>query len=93
MTTGTLTVSPAELDIAAPGSGTITLTASGGPVTWSVSVPPGKTKKDDVVVAPTSGTLANGDTVVVTVTVDGATKPKVKLTFSPGGEKVTVVVD
>jgi len=90
---GTLTVSPAELDIATPGSATITLTASGGPVTWSVSVPPGKTKKDDIVVTPTSGTLASGDTVVVTVTVDSATKPKVKLTFSPGGETVKVVVD
>jgi len=89
---GTLTVSPAELDITSPGSGTITLTASGGPVSWSVSVPAGTTKKDGVAVTPTSGTLEAGDTIVVTVTVDGPGKPTVHLTFSPGGEIVKVVV-
>jgi len=92
VTAGTLTVSPAELDITSPGSGTITLTASGGPVSWSVSVPTGQTKKDGVAVTPTSGTLADGDTIVVTVTVDGPGKPTVHLTFSPGGEIVKVVV-
>jgi RNA polymerase sigma factor (sigma-70 family) len=92
VTAGTLTVSPAELDITSPGSGTITLTASGGPVSWSVSVPTGQTKKDGVAVTPTSGTLADGDTIVVTVTADGPGKPTVHLTFSPGGEIVKVVV-
>jgi hypothetical protein len=61
-------------------------------VDWSVSVPAGKTKKDDVVVTPASGTLEAGQTVVVTVTVDSATTPKVNLLFSPGGEIVKVVV-
>ena len=89
---GTLSVGPGELDITSPGSGTVTLTAAGGPVDWSVSVPAGKTKKDDVVVTPASGTLEAGQTVVVTVTVDSATTPKVKLLFSPGGEIVKVVV-
>jgi RNA polymerase sigma factor (sigma-70 family) len=89
---GTLSVGPGELDITSPGSGTVTLTAAGGPVNWSVSVPAGQTKKDDVVVTPASGTLEAGDTVVVTVTVDGPGKPTVHLTFSPGGEIVKVVV-
>jgi hypothetical protein len=89
---GTLSVGPGELDITSPGSGTVTLTAEGGPVDWSVSVPAGKTKKDGVVVTPASGTLEAGQTVVVTVTVDSATAPKVKLTFSPGGKIVKVVV-
>src|SRR5690349_10147447 len=89
---GTLTVSPAELDITSPGSGTITLTASGGPVSWSVSVPAGQTKQDGVAVTPASGTLEDGDTIVVTVTVDGPRKPTVHLTFSPGGEIVKVLV-
>jgi hypothetical protein len=89
---GTLSVSPGELDITSPGSGTVTLTAAGGPVDWSVSVPAGKTKKDDVVVTPASGTLEAGQTVVVTVTVDSATTPKVTLMFSPGGEIVKIVV-
>jgi hypothetical protein len=89
---GTLSVSPATLDITSPGTASITLTASGGQVDWSVSVPAGKTNKDDVVVTPTSGTLGAGGTIVVTVTVDSATKPKLKLTFSPGDEVVKVVV-
>ncbi|HEX5303334.1 MAG TPA: sigma-70 family RNA polymerase sigma factor [Streptosporangiaceae bacterium] len=91
-TAGTLSVDPGELDITSPGSGTITLTASGGPVSWSVSVPAGTTKKDGVAVTPTSGTLEAGATVVVTVTVDGPGKLTVHLTFSPGGEIVRVVV-
>jgi RNA polymerase sigma factor (sigma-70 family) len=89
---GTLSVDPGELGITSPGSGTVTLTATGGPVDWSVSVPAGQTKKDDVVVTPASGTLEAGQTVVVTVTVDSATTPKVKLLFSPGGKIVKVVI-
>ena len=86
----TLAVSPATLDVTPPGSGTITLTASGGPVTWSVSEPPGLEKK--VAVAPMSGPLAAGQTVTLTVTVNGPGKPHVHLTFSPGGAAVTVIV-
>ena len=89
---GTLSVSPGSLDLTSPGSGSVTLTAAGGPVSWSVSVPAAGTKKDDVTVTPTSGTLEDGQSIVVTVTADSATKPKVKLTFSPGGEIVKVVV-
>jgi RNA polymerase sigma factor (sigma-70 family) len=87
---GTLTVSPAELDIPSPGSGSITLTAAGGPVSWSVSEPPGLEKK--VAIAPMSGTVAAGQTATLTVTVDGPGKPHVHLTFTPGGAVVTVVV-
>jgi len=59
-------------------------------VTWSVSEPPGLEKK--VVVAPMSGTLAADETTTVTVTVEGPGKPRVHLTFSPGGATVTVVI-
>jgi RNA polymerase sigma factor (sigma-70 family) len=89
-TAGTLTVSPATLDLTPPGTGTITLTASGGPVTWSVSEPPGLEKK--VAVTPMSGTLAAGQTVTLSVTADGPGQPHVHLTFTPGGAVVTVVV-
>jgi len=88
--TGTLSVSPATLDVAPPGGGSITLTASGGTVNWSVSEPPGLEKK--VVVAPVSGTLAAGQTAAVSVTVRGPGKPRVHLTFVPGGAIVTVVI-
>ena len=87
---GTLSVSPATLAVAPPGAGSITLTASGGSVNWSVSEPPGLEKK--VVVSPMSGTLAAGKTTTVSVTVEGPGKPRVHLTFSPGGAMVTVVI-
>jgi RNA polymerase sigma factor (sigma-70 family) len=87
---GTLSVRPATLDITPSATGTITLTASGGPVDWSVSEPPGLTKK--VVVSPMSGTLAAGATSTVSVAVDGPGKMHVHLAFSPGGTTVTVVV-
>jgi len=87
---GTLSVSPATLGVTPPGGGSITLTASGGSVTWSVSEPPGLEKK--VIVAPMSGTLAAGETTTVTVTVEGPGRPRVHLTFSPGGATVTVVI-
>ena len=80
---GTLSVSPATLTVAPPASGSITLTASGGDVNWSISEPAGLEKK--VVVAPMSGTLAAGQTTTVSVTVQGAGKPRVHLTFSPSG--------
>jgi RNA polymerase sigma factor (sigma-70 family) len=89
--TGTLSVSPATVDVVPPAAGTITLTASGGPVDWTVREPPGLTKK--VVVSPTSGTLAAGTATTISVTVDGPGKPHVHLVFSPGGTTVTVVVD
>ena len=85
---GTLSVSPSALDVTPPASGSITVTASGGPVNWSVSEPAGLEKK--VVIAPMSGTLAAGETVTISVTVTGPGKPRVHLTFVPGGSVVTV---
>ena len=87
---GTLSVSPATLAVVPPAPGTIRLAASGGPVAWSVSEPPGLAKK--VIVSPMSGTLAAGATETVSVTVDGPGKMHVHLVFSPGGARVTVVV-
>ena len=59
-------------------------------MSWSVSEPPGLEKK--VTVAPMSGTLAAGETATLTVTAAGPGKPRVHLTFTPGGTVVTVVV-
>jgi hypothetical protein len=87
---GTLSVRPATLTVAPPASGSITLTASGGTVNWSISEPPGLQAK--VVVAPMSGTLAAGQTTTVSVTAQGPGKPRVHLTFFPGGAVVTVVI-
>jgi hypothetical protein len=87
---GTLSVSPSTLDLTPPASGSITLTASGGAVKWSISEPAGLAKK--VVVAPMSGTLAAGQSTAISVTVRGLGKPRVHLRFSPGGAIVTVVI-
>jgi RNA polymerase sigma factor (sigma-70 family) len=87
---GTLSVSPSTLTLAPPASGSITLTASGGTVNWSVSEPAGLGKK--VVLAPMSGTLAAGQTAMISVTVPGQGKPRVHLRFTPGGAIVTVVI-
>lgn len=88
---GMLSVSPAALVVVPPTPGTIRLTASGGPVDWSVSEPPGLTKK--VIVSPMSGTLAAGAAETVSLTVDGPGKMHVHLVFSPGGATVTVVIN
>jgi hypothetical protein len=87
---GTLSVSPVTLNVAPSATGSITLTASGGDVNWSISEPPGLEKK--VVVAPMSGALAAGQSTTVSVTTQGAGKPRVHLTFIPGGAIVTVVI-
>jgi RNA polymerase sigma factor (sigma-70 family) len=88
--TRTLSVSPTTIDVVPPAAGTITLTASGGPVNWTIREPPGLTKK--VIVSPMSGTLAAGATTRVSVTVNGPGKPHVHLVVNPGGTTVTVVV-
>ena len=89
-TTGTLRVSPTTLEVTPPNVGTITLSASGGGVDWTIREPPGLTKK--VVVSPMSGTLAAGATTRVSVTVTGHGKPHVHLVINPGDTTVTVVV-
>ena len=81
-------MTPQTVDLVPPASGAITLTASGGPVTWSVSEPPGLEKK--VVVSPMAGTLGAGGTATVTVTLVGKGKPTVHLVFSPGSTEVVV---
>jgi RNA polymerase sigma factor (sigma-70 family) len=88
--TGTLSVSPATIDVVPPAVGSITLTASGGPVDWTIREPPGLTSK--VIVSPMSGTLAAGATTTVSVTVSGPGKMHVHLVINPGGATVTVVV-
>ncbi len=87
---GTLSVSPATIDVVPPAVGSITLTASGGPVDWTIREPPGLTSK--VIVSPMSGTLAAGATTTVSVTVSGPGKMHVHLVINPGGATVTVVV-
>ncbi|MBV9794906.1 MAG: hypothetical protein JO016_13320 [Actinobacteria bacterium] len=63
-TAAQLTVSPAELDLpAGQSSGTVTLSVSGGSMSWTASASSG------VSVSPAAGRISNGGTAQVTITV------------------------
>jgi RNA polymerase sigma factor (sigma-70 family) len=67
-------------------SATFTLTAEGGPVSFSITGPTGLS------VSPASGNLASGQTVTITVTAVGNGPPFFvnDLTVNPGGQSVEV---
>lgn len=86
--TGTLAVSPGTVLLSPLTGGTLKLTASGGPVSWSVSVP--ASLLGELTVTPVSGTLSAGSTVAVTISVAGLVSLNTQLTVQPGGQTVTV---
>jgi hypothetical protein len=72
-----------------PWSGTFTLTAVGGPVSYSVTEPGG----DYLIVSPASGDLTAGESVTISVEVNPNNPPptfETGLTVDPGGISVTV---
>jgi RNA polymerase sigma factor (sigma-70 family) len=87
-TAGTLSVSTSNIPLAVGGSGSFTLTANGGPVTWSISAP--SQLLADVRLSQSSGTLEAGQSVTITVTVAGLAAIDEPLTISPGGQTITV---
>lgn len=87
---GTVAVTPPVLTLPRGGTGTVTLVAVGGAVSWRADVPP------YLVVSPASGSLEAGSPVTVTVALSPATPRSVTrqvLRFSPGSATVTVTVD
>ena len=89
-TPGTLDVNPAGGWLWIPPDGaTITLTAQGGPVTWSTAVSHGF---GYVGVSPSSGTLAQGASVTITITASPSASGQ-QLTIEPGGTVFTILVD
>jgi hypothetical protein len=70
-----------------PEGGAIWLTAQGGPVTWWITVPEGY---GDVNASPSSGTLAAGQSVRVTVTAGRFARDE-QLTVHPSGTTFTIV--
>jgi RNA polymerase sigma factor (sigma-70 family) len=87
---GSLAVTPSGGPLEIPqGGASITLTAVGGAVNWSIAV--SGDRSQHVHVNPSSGTLAGGASVPVTITVDhkatGGT-----LTVSPSGTVFTIVI-
>jgi len=87
---GTLRVSPRTIVLSPLLGGSITLTASGGPVTWSITESSSLISR--VSVFPSSGTLAAGQSVTVRVSVSGVLSLDSTLTVDPGGITVTVLV-
>jgi len=88
---GTLTVTPTSIAPLPGRSVTLTLTASNGPVTWSIT--PSQSLNGVVTAAPSSGTLAAGASVTVTVTTaSDLLNASGQLTVEPGGIAVTVVL-
>ena len=69
------------------GEGTFTLTAKGGPVSFSISAVSGLS------VSPASGSLSSGATATITVTSSSLISLNEQLTVNPGGYTVTVVLN
>jgi len=87
---GTLGVSPTSVLLSVGSSATLTLTASNGPVNWSI------TESQDLIggltVSPSSGTLSAGSSTTVTVSASDLLTVGGQLTVQPGGITVTVMV-
>jgi RNA polymerase sigma factor (sigma-70 family) len=90
LSAGTLSVWPTRVVLSPRRGGSLTLTASDGPVAWSISEP------DDVAgklsVTPMSGTLSEGDSVTVEITVTERAWIDTELTVQPGDQAVKVVL-
>jgi RNA polymerase sigma factor (sigma-70 family) len=89
-TAGTLVVTPSGGSLVVPPGGlSITLTAQGGPVVWSITV--SGNRSHHVRVHPSSGTLADGASVRVTIKVDHTAVGET-VTISPGGTAFAIVI-
>jgi RNA polymerase sigma factor (sigma-70 family) len=87
---GTLSVSPSTVVLTPLLGSSITLTAEGGPVSWSISEP--ASLLGELIVSPSSGTLAAGQSTTVSISVSGLASLDTTLTVNPGGQPVTVVL-
>ena len=90
---GTLSVSTGRgVLVAVNGiaTGSFTLTARGGPVSYSIAA--GAALAGSIGVSPSSGSLASGASVTITVTSRSLVALDGQLTVNPGGLAVTVVL-
>jgi hypothetical protein len=83
-------VSPGTVVLTPLLGSSITLTAAGGPVSWSVSEQ--ASLLGELIVSPSSGTLAAGQSTTVSISVSGLASLDTTLTVNPGGHPVTVVL-
>jgi hypothetical protein len=90
---GTLAVSTGQIRLVSvngTATSTFTITARGGPVSYSISV--GSALLGAIGVSPASGTLAAGASATITVTAHSLVAVAGQLTVNPGGHAITVVV-
>ena len=87
---GTLTVSPTSVLLSGLLGGSITLTASGGPVSWSIDEPASLVGR--VTVAPSAGELSAGQSVTVSIHATVLLSLDSPLTVEPDGQTVSVVL-
>ena len=82
-------MTPATIVLNVGAGASLSLTASNGPVNWSIS--PSSALAGGLTISPSSGTLAAGQSVTVTITVRGLVSLSTRLTVSPGGQQITVM--
>jgi hypothetical protein len=87
---GSLSVSPSTVSLSALVGGTLTLTANGGPVTWSITEP--TSLLGLLTVTPSSGTLAAGQSVTVHLSVSLLSALTTTLTVTPGNQIVNLLI-
>jgi RNA polymerase sigma factor (sigma-70 family) len=87
---GTLSLSTKSIPLDLGGTSSLTLTANGGPVNWSISVP--STLLGYLSVSQSAGTLAAGHSVTVQVKVVGLASLDTTLDVKPGDIPVTVAI-
>jgi RNA polymerase sigma factor (sigma-70 family) len=87
---GSLSVSPSTVSLSALVGGTLTLTADGGPVAWSIAEP--TSLLGLLTVTPSSGTLAAGQSVTVHLSVSLLSALTTTLTVTPGDEIVNLLI-
>ena len=87
---GSLSVAPSTVSLSALVGGTLTLTANGGPVTWSITEP--TSLLGLLTVTPSSGTLAAGQSVTVHLSVSLLSALTTTLTVTPGNEIVNLLI-
>src|SRR5579875_1121784 len=78
-------ISPTQLDLGSGTAGQLTLTAVGGPVTWSA-----QTSAPGLMLSITSGSMAAGGREIMTVTVNRSQEAAgtAGITFGPSGAVV-----
>ena len=69
---------------------TLTLTARNGPVSWSIAEP--ASLVGELIIAPSSGTLAAGQSAQVSISVTGLAYLDTTVTVNRGGQHVTVLL-